>query len=478
MKAIKFLKLTIFIAIAALVVSCVEDDEYSVPPINGGEEPNITVNSSITAVKEAWDQNYNNNDEQIYTFDTEGTELYFEGYVVSSDYGGNFYKKLIIQDKAENATVGIEVLVNKTSLFESFEVGRKVYVKLNGLSVSYDDGDDNDPTDPTPGRYSLGYLIDGGVDDIPANLYADYILRSTETMTIVPNVISVGDFNQDNINTMIQIQGMQFPLSELEKTYAGEGGDEFDGFRVLTNCADQSSATLQTSTFSDFSHATVAQGQGNISAVLAKDFRADFFVLIINNPVNIDFSSSERCDPVILDCGTGSVGGAEVLFDEDFDSTSEVQLEADGWLNINVNSGSNAYSLRNFSGNSYMQASAFNSGENPLDVWLITPPIDLSTTTDEELTFETKVGYHNGDALTVFASTDFTGDVNTATWALVGADLADSPSSGYGSVFTPSGSINISCLEGDVVFAFRYLGSDGGVTTTFQIENVKVTGNL
>lgn len=200
--------------------------------------------------------------------------------------------------------------------------------------------------------------------------------------------------------------------------------------------------------------------------------------MIINNPANIDFSGSERCDPVILDCGTGLVGGAEVLFDEDFDSTSEVQLEADGWLNINVNGGSNAYSLRNFSGNSYMQASAFNSGENPLDVWLITPPIDLSTTTDEELTFETKVGYHNGDALTVFASTDFTGDINTATWALIGADLADSPTGGYGSVFTPSGSINISCLEGDVVFAFRYLGSDGGVTTTFQIENVKVTGNL
>ena len=124
-----------------------------------------------------------------------------------------------------------------------------------------------------------------------------------------------------------------------------------------------------------------------------------------------------------------------------------------------------------------MQASAFRSGENPMEVWLVTPGIDLSTTTDEELTFETKVGYHNGDALSVFVSTDFTGDIDTATWALVDADLADSPSSGYGSTFTESGSINISCLEGNVFVAFKYLGSDGGITTTFQIENVKVTGN-
>ncbi|PCI11750.1 MAG: hypothetical protein COB73_01285 [Flavobacteriaceae bacterium] len=476
MKTIKFLKLISFAAIAALTISCVQDDEYDVPLV-GGTEPDVTVNSSIGAVRSAWDQNNSRTGEEIYTFPTDTGDLYLAAYVVSSDYAGNFYKTLIVQDAPENPDFGIEVLVDKTALFESYEVGRKVYIKLNGLSVSYDDGSRNDPTDSNAGRYSLGSLIGGRVDDIPQFTYTNHIFRSVDVVEIVPTVVNIEDFDQDNLNTMIQIQGMQFERNELGKTYAGEASDQFDGFRILLSCADESTATLQTSTFSDFKSHTVAQGQGNISAVLAKDFRADFFVMIISNPADIDFSSTDRCDPVILDCGTNPVGGATVLFDQDFDSTTEGDLANDGWLNVNVNGGSNDYSLRSFSGNSYMQTGAYRSGENPMEVWLITPPIDLSATTDEELTFETNVGYHNGDALSVYVSTDFTGDIDTATWALVDADLADSPSNGYGTSFTESGSINVSCLEGNMVVAFKYLGADGGITTTFQIDNVKVTGN-
>jgi len=475
MKTIKFLKLISFAAIAALTISCVQDDEYDVPNV-GGTEPDVTVNSSISAVRSAWDQNNSRTGEEIYTFPTDTDDLYLAAYVVSSDYSGNFYKTLVVQDAPENPEFGIEVLVDKTALFESFEVGRKVYIKLNGLSVTYDDGDDNDPTDGTAGRYSLGSLIGGRVDDIPQFTYTDHILRSTEVATIVPTVVSIDGFNQENLNTMIQIQGMQFERNELGKTYAGEASDQFDGFRILLSCADESTVTLQTSTFSDFKSHTVAAGQGNITAVLAKDFRADFFVMIVSNPANIDFSSSDRCDPVILDCGANAGNDDFILFDQNFDTTTEGDLATDGWLNLNVNGGSNDFSLRSFSGNSYMQAGAFRSGENPMEVWLITPPIDLSTTTNEELTFETKVGYHNGDALSVFVSTDFTGDVDAATWALVDADLADSPSNGYGTSFTESGVINVSCLEGNMVVAFKYLGADGGITTTFQIDNVKVTG--
>ncbi|GAB1308395.1 DUF5689 domain-containing protein [Urechidicola sp. KH5] len=476
MKTIKLFKLLSFIAFTALAVGCVDDDEYDVPPISG-VEPDINVNSSIEAARSAFDQNFIDNDESVYTFEATNDGLYFEGYVVSSDYGGNFYKTLIIQDKPVDPEFGIEVLVDKTSLFESFEFGRKIYVKLDGLSITYDDGDDDDPTDGTPGRYRLGSLIDGEVDDISAFTYDDHLIRSLITETIVPKTIAAGEYTAENINLMVQVPNMQFALSELGKTYAGEANDEFDGNRFLMSCDDESMATLQTSTFSDFKSYTISEGKGNLNAILSKDFFGENFVFIINNPTNLEFTDENRCDPVILDCGNNSVGGAQVLLDESFEGTSEAQLMTDGWSWTNVNGGSENFELRSFGGNSYMQASAFRSGEEPMEAWLITPIINLDGTTDEELTFETKVGFHNGDALTVFVSTDYSGDIDTATWALVDADLADSPSSGYGSSFTPSGSINISCLEGDVVVAFRYLGSDSGITTTFQVENVKVTGN-
>ena len=124
-----------------------------------------------------------------------------------------------------------------------------------------------------------------------------------------------------------------------------------------------------------------------------------------------------------------------------------------------------------------MELSAYNSGESPLEVWLISPSINLDNSTDEILTFETNTGYDNGKVMTVYVATDFSGDVKTANWTLLDATLSEGPSSGYGSSFTASGAINLACLSGNVNIAFKYSGADGGVTTTFRIDNVKVTGN-
>lgn len=475
MKRSKNLRTLVLLGLFLMTISCVKNDEYDVPPIST-EDPEIIVNSSIEALKEAWKQNYTANGALIYTFESSESEVYLEGYVVSSDLAGNFYKKLIVQDAIENAQHGIEILIDKTSLFESFEVGRKIYIKADGLSITYEDGDENDPFDGVPGRYKLGSLINGSVEEIPSFTFAENVIRSNEVELIEPTLIHVKEFDESYINTMIQIQDIQFELSELGKTYAGESSDEYDGMRQLLSCNDAYRATLQTSSFSDFKSYVIADGKGSLNAILTKDFYGDFYVLIINDPTDIDFSEDDRCDPEILDCGSVIEGGSEVLFFEDFESTSEAELLSNGWLNTNIEGGSNDFSLRKYGGNSYMQASAFNSDENPLEVWLISPAIDLSLTSNEELTFKTQAGYFNGDALAVYVSTNFIDDIESADWILVTADLADGPVNGYGTTFTKSGLVNLSCLEGDVHVAFRYVGADNGITTTFRIEDVKVTG--
>ena len=111
-----FLKYSLLIGILLLFTNCVKNDDYKIPETEINEL-NILVNSSIEAVKNAWIQNYNANEESIYTFDVTTDGLFFEGVVVSSDFSGNFYKKLIVQNAFENANHGIEILINKTSLF-------------------------------------------------------------------------------------------------------------------------------------------------------------------------------------------------------------------------------------------------------------------------------------------------------------------------------------------------------------------------
>ncbi len=479
MKTTKFYGIVSFLMMAITMISCVEDGDFAVPNI-AVQEPNITVNSNIAAIQSALQQEFNSNEELTYTFDVnEDNPTYAEGYVVSSDAAGNFYKKLIVQNKPENPTAGIEIILNKTSLSETYDVGRKIYIKLDGLSVTYDDGERTiDPTNEVPGKYILGVLDGDRVDDIPSTSVEDHLIRSATVSQIVPSSIALGDVTEAHINTMIQLPSAQILKSDLDKTYAGESDDEYDGMRTIFECETEQTIQLQTSTFASFKSNVVPSGKGSMTAVLTKDYFSEILVAIINTPSDLEFNDSDRCDPPVLECAGGNVGGGTIIIDEDFENiTSANDITNAGWTNVNVNGGSNLFSSRSYAGNRYVQISAYNSDESPLEAWLVTPEIDLEGTSDEELTFDTKTAFDNGSALSVYVSSDFTGDVTTATWLRIDATLSEGPASGYSSTFTNSGSIDISCLSGGVHIAFKYVGADGGVTTTFQIDNVRVTGN-
>jgi len=470
------------IAITVLVltlISCVKDGGFTIPELTI-TEPNITAQSSISKIKTALQQEFNSNNKTIYTFPIHtDNPTYVEAFVISTDATGNFYKKLIVQDSPQNPTAGIEILINKSSLNHEYTIGQKIYLKLDGLSVSYDDGQSMiNPTNAIFGKYTLGYLEGFKVGNIPSTAIKDYLFRSSVNETIVPSIVNLSTITENNLNTFIRFENIQFDKTQLQKSFSGEPNDEFDGLRYLFDCDTQKSIRLQTSTFSSFKSVIIPSDKGIIDAILTKNYTSEFLVAIINTPSNISFTHTDRCDPIFLDCGTNIVGGSTTLFNEDFENIkSNSALITAGWSNINSNGKSTKFKSKSSSGNRIIELSAYNSSESPLEVWLVSPAINLDTTTDEELTFETNTGYDNGKVMTVYVSSDFTGDINTANWVQLDATLSEGPSSGYGSSFTQSGSINISCLSGDVHVAFRYVGADGGVTTTFQIDNVKVTGN-
>jgi len=441
-----------------MLFSCVQDDDYNIPTLDI-VEPTIEANTTISIVKDMYAGSFVD-----FTEASNGGELIIEGYVTSNDEAGNFYKVLIIQDKAENPTAAIQLDVDVTSLYSKYKPGRKVYVKLNGLGM-----------DNLNGVLHIGSIDGSSVGRISVANYEDYIIRSSEVATIVPKVITPDDYNDNLINMLVQIDDMQLNLPEVGMPYAN-ADDTFTVNRLLKNCNDDSFTIIRNSGFATFKNEEFPTGSGSIVAVFSK-YNSDY-QLFIRDTIDVEFEG-ERCDPPLLEC-SGSSGGSNVIFNENFEGTSLATLTSEGWINLNVNNGSFKYSLRTFNSNSYMQVSAFNSNENPYEVWLITPAIDLNNSTNEQLTFKTNVGFYNGDALSVYVSNDFTGntaDISNATWYLVDANLPNGPSSGYGTTFTDSGAINMSCLDGNVYVAFKYLGSNTGITTTFQVDDVKVTGN-
>lgn len=469
----------ILLLIFGLVVlnGCVEDDDFNTPNLSINEPtldgPIVSITSVAGALAQAQggtspldytDQN------TLFTFNIEGENQYMEGFVISSDEGGNFFKEMVVQDNFENPTVGLKILIDVNPTFVRYEVGRKVYVKLNGLTVGIRNG-----------VLALGSLDGNRVGRIAASFEEKTIIRSAEVQTLVPLQMEINQFSNNKTNLFIQLADAQFNRADVlttpAKTFASESSDQFDGERPIESCTSGASVILKTSTFTDFKALRLPAGRGSINAILTKNFFGDAFNLVINTPETINFNSEDRCDPDFFECTTPS-GGGSTFYLENFQPYANIAAaEAAGWSNVNVSGGSTRFTIGSFSGVKYAQVSGFNAGASEINVWLVSPPINMDTTTGEELSFDIQANFDNGTILTAYVSTDFTGDPTTATWNLLDAVIPTGPSGGFASSFTTVGPINVSCVDGTMHVGFFYQGSDPDATTRYHLTNVRVTGN-
>ncbi len=456
-------KLISVLVLAVTFTACVQDDDFKTPGLVI-EEPNINPNLIVELDGILGEIAQADGDPVNF----EDSDKFVAGYVVSTDKAGNFFEELVIQDRPENPTAGIRVLIDVNPLFTTYEFGRKVYIKLEGLSAGIENG-----------VATLGVLSGDEVEQIPSFSQEEIILRSAEVATITPLEITFEDFSDELTNLFVKINNIQFNRSDVlgndTLTFAGEPSDEFDGERNLESCDNGATAVLSTSTFADFKSLPLPAQQGSFEGVLTKNFFGDTFNLVLNDVTGLTFDNEERCDPNVLEC-EGTSGGANVVFEQDFTGLSISDLENAGWLNVNTTGGSLQYVIGSFSGNQYAQVSGFNSDENPFEVWLVTPEIDFTASTAEELSFDIQANFDNGNILTAFITNNFTGDITTTEWIQLNANIPNGNPSGFGS-FESVGPVNISCIDGNIRIAFRYAGADPGPTTRYHIDNIEISGN-
>ncbi|MDT0294787.1 DUF5689 domain-containing protein [Mesonia ostreae] len=457
----KFFTVSFLFLAGLAITSCVQDDDFSAPDVTY-EEPDVTVNTSISSVKAMFG---GFNAVKIEAGEGSDQELYLEGYVVSSDESGNVYKSIVIQDSPENPTAGISISTEATDTYLTYGIGRKIYFRVNDLYVGEYAGL------PTIGTYEGADVGRIGVDD-----FYGRILRSTEKAEIVPTVISIADISPQYLNTLVQFENVQFPEALLGQ-YFGNIDDTFSVNRDIENC-DGQTATMRISGFSDFKNIDLPEGNGSLTAVLS--IFNTTYQLTLRNENDVDFDG-ERCGEDGGDGGEPDTTGTVSLpYSEDFQGETAgvgVPLSIDGWVNVNINGGERVFDIRDFDGNKYTQTSAFNSEENPYEVWLVTPGVDMTTSTSATLSFGTKDGYYNGQALKTYASTDFDGDPTTATWVeLTDINYSTGNTEGYADNFLPSGDVDLSAYAGQVVYiGFEYSGASSGITTTYQIDNLSIT---
>lgn len=439
MNTIKKIKL-LFLAVSSLLIvnSCVQDDDWSTPPANCSDNwvADLTMEELYNLVDA--------DDNHIISFDT---DRILEGYVVTSDSTGNFFKTLSIQNSLTNPTRGVQVEMDRTNLFNNFPNGSKIKINLNGLDVGYDRG-----------MLKIGEIYDvDRVGRMAEYKIAQKVVRSCDdiayaTPVVYPNIQAVLDAGV--FNTLITIENVQFVAEELGTTYA----DAQNQTTVNKTLIDINGNTmiLRNSGFATFANELLPEGSGSITVILSGydgnvngTVSPSEYQLFIRDTNDVQFDNP-RFGPMFSDGFDNGLGN---------------------WTTHSV-VGGQVWETRNF-GNpapcAYM--SGFASGAQNNEDWLVSNAISApSSLSNLYLSFETDRGF-SGNALEVFYTTNFTGDVTTTAWTALPATL---DTQNDWNTWTNSGNLDVSsAIGGNLYIAFKYT-STTSAAATWELDNVKV----
>lgn len=168
----------------------------------------------------------------------------------------------------------------------------------------------------------------------------------------------------------------------------------------------------------------------------------------------------------------------ETIASWDFENLEEGDIESmdGGWT---LSASGDTWQVKEYSNNKYLQFTA-NYAEAEAKAWLVTPGIAINET-GLNLGWDVCVGYWNANCLSVLISTDFAGDVNTATWTDVTAqfNIPQEPTSGYGTMAS-AGVMSLDDYAGKTIYvAYHYVGNkQTPATTTYQIDNIMVANEI
>ena len=467
MKTIHLKNYLIAILASVAMLSCVQDNDFSVPKSLGDEENESlkTLLDSIEAghvqlltIKQLKAQFNSGEEARLIT-----SEIAVKGYVSSSDFTGNFYKEFFIQNTAEKATDAIKISLNQVDSYNRFNKGREIYVYLKGLYLGESKSGD--------GVHAIGGNVKNGeVVAISANAYPASIFRSENTETLVPKTVSI--LTSSAIGIFVTLDNVEFPATSVGQSYV-DPNDDFDTQKIVQRCSGFSyyNFILETSTFSSFKNEVLTDGYGSISGIVSKTYNGSDLVLALNTTADVDMSGT-RCTLV-------DINEFSVAFEEDFESYSNNTTVFGDWTNYKE-AGSRAWQLKttddpqNF-GSKTARIGAYSSRDPSNVAWLITPPLDLDTQLEEYINFQSSNSFSDNSDLELLISTDWDGTeagVLSATWsALPGIIVSDSES--YQN-WIDSSFIDLSAYSGTAFIAFKYTGGGTNNSGTFEIDNFQV----
>ena len=276
---IKFNRLLILLAFFGLN-ACLNDD-FDAPPIDGETEITQDPTISIAGLKELASE------DQIVQLKT---DLKIKGQIVADDQSGNFFREFILQDES----AGISVLINLTSAYTLFPIGREILINCQGLYLGVENGV------PKLGGY---VIIEGGGESL-GNIvdFQQRIIRGKLKTPLEAAVRSIDQLGPGDIGRLIKLENVEFGGNELSLTFSDPIGRSSVN-RTIVDCNGRE-IILRSSGFADFAGEVLPPGNGSLVAIYSV-FRDDQ-QLFIRNLEDVQFLT-DRCS------GGGTVAGNETV---------------------------------------------------------------------------------------------------------------------------------------------------------------------
>lgn len=448
--SINILKSIAVIAVFLAINSCIDNNE-SPPPVKEFVAGEIVTVDQVKALYSAelakpWQ-------ERIPVQITQNWSL--KGIITASDKkDGNLYKEAFIED----GTTGLRMLFDATS---GLYIGDSVIVNVKDLYL----GD--------YGNFiqmgSVPYYDDEGSIRVSGFNMDSHVLKLSIGNPTYPAAATITQVKSAQwLGRLVKLDNVEFDDNEIGRTWADPDADPpASANRSLVDCSDKS-IIVRSSGYASFAGETIPSGKGSIVGIVTV-FNSDY-QLVVRDFAEVQMTG-ERCGYVPQPLGTP----VETL-SENFSSFGDnTTIYISGWQNL-ATAGGRLWLAKTFSGNTYAQATGFNSDLTSMVTWLITRPVIIST--QKVLTFQTAKAYwaHTGTnfPMQLLFSTDYNGtNLSTATWTPLTAVLAQKSDPDH--TFINSGNVSLPVMAGKSgVIAFKYTGSDSE-STTYRVDNIIVT---
>lgn len=423
-------KTHIFAAISILLLfGCNrwEDPEFVAPVYDGP-----AANKTIADIKAMHPSLGTGSQDSICRFDE---TFIVKAVVVSSDQGGNCYKYITVQDE----TGGIEISIDRSSLYNEYPVGQTVYINCAGLIV----GDYHN-------KYQIGWKYNGSVGRIHPTALHRYI--SKDGMPDLDNplvakpieIAGPDDLSGENVNCLVRINGCRFSSEAHGQPLAS---NDFTVDHPIT--VNGASVVVRTSNYANFRNTII-------------DATKEYCLYGILSIYNRDYQLTLRTKDDIQESVVQEESTlAELSFDENSFSTG-------GWTQYPDNQ---SWKYQSYSGSNFMYHA--NSSQQ-CDDWLISPEITIQDIGKALLYIDhqNNVGGSPASYYQVYYSTTYDGGAfSEADWTAFSPNLNYYPSS-----FGLSNALaigNVGSNKFRIALRYRVDGTAAG--TRWAVRKVKIT---